>query len=89
MAKIRKIPMRKCLGCGESKPKKDLIRVVKNKENEIFLDTTGKKNGRGAYICFDKECLEKAIKSKAFNRSFEMEINDETYEELRKSIKQK
>ncbi|WP_036728786.1 RNase P modulator RnpM [Peptoniphilus mikwangii] len=87
MVKVKKIPMRKCIGCGENKPKKDLIRVVKNKENEIFLDKTGKKNGRGAYICFDMECLEKAIKTKALNRAFEVEINDETYNDLRESIK--
>ncbi len=84
--KIKKIPMRRCIGCGESKPKKELIRVVKNKENEVFLDKTGKANGRGAYICFNKECLEKAIKTKAINRAFEMEISDETIEELKESI---
>lgn len=78
--------MRRCIGCGESKPKKELIRVVKNKENEVFLDKTGKANGRGAYICFNKECLEKAIKTKAINRAFEMEISDETIEELKESI---
>ncbi len=88
MTKVRKMPMRKCLGCNESKPKKELIRVVKDKEGKIFLDTTGKQNGRGAYICFNEECLKKAIKSKAFNRAFEMEINDETYEKLKESIKQ-
>lgn len=88
MVKLKKTPMRKCLGCGESKPKKDLIRVVKNKEEGIFLDLSGRKNGRGAYVCFNKECLEKAIKNKALNRSFQMEISDDTYEELRKSIKQ-
>ncbi|MGO1579809.1 MAG: RNase P modulator RnpM [Peptoniphilaceae bacterium] len=88
MVKLKKIPMRKCLGCGESKPKKDLIRVVKNKEEGIFLDLSGRKNGRGAYVCFNEECLEKAIKNKALNRSFQMEISDDTYEELRKSIKQ-
>ncbi|RVU54175.1 RNase P modulator RnpM [Anaerosphaera multitolerans] len=88
MAKIKKVPMRKCIGCGTNKPKKDLIRIVKNKEGEIFLDKTGKKNGRGAYICFNEECLEKAIKSKALNRAFEMEIRDETYNELINSLKQ-
>ncbi|SHG94869.1 hypothetical protein SAMN02745245_00122 [Anaerosphaera aminiphila DSM 21120] len=88
MAKIKKVPMRKCIGCGNSKPKKELIRIVKNKDNEIFLDKTGKKNGRGAYICFNEECLEKAIKSKALNRAFEMEIKEETYNDLFNSLKQ-
>lgn len=78
--------MRTCVGCREAKPKQELIRVVKNKENEIFIDRTGKANGRGAYLCNDQCCLEKAIKSKALNRAFSMEINEQTYEELRKSI---
>ena len=79
--------MRKCLGCGENKPKSELIRVVKNKEGEVFLDVSGRKNGRGAYLCYDENCLDKAIKSKALNRAFEMEIDDETIEELKRSIK--
>lgn len=87
MVKIKKIPMRKCIGCGENKPKSSLIRIVKNKDDEIFLDKTGKKNGRGAYLCFDENCLEKAIKSKAINRAFEMEISNETINELKQSIK--
>lgn len=66
----KKIPMRKCLGCGEVKPKKELIRVVKNNQGEIFLDTTGKKNGRGAYICHSKDCFVKARKAKRFERAF-------------------
>lgn len=86
MAKIKKVPMRKCIGCNENKPKKELIRVVKNKDGEIFLDETGRKNGRGAYICFNNECLEKAIKSKALNRAFEMQIENTTYDDLRESI---
>lgn len=88
MAKIKKVPVRKCIGCGEGKPKKELIRVVKNKEGEIFIDKTGKKNGRGAYICFNEECLEKAMKTKALNRAFETEINSETYNDLFNSLKQ-
>jgi len=86
MSKIRKIPIRTCIGCREQKPKKDLIRVVKNNKNEIFLDKTGKANGRGAYICNDKNCLEKAVKSRALNRAFSTEISEETYEELKKSV---
>lgn len=86
MKKERKIPMRTCIGCREMKAKQELIRVVKNKENEIFIDRTGKANGRGAYLCNDKDCLEKAIKTRALNKAFSMEINEQTYEELRKSI---
>ena len=83
---MKKIPMRRCLGCFESKPKKELIRVVKNKEGEISLDKTGKKQGRGAYICCSEECLEKAIKSKAIEREFEMTLNEEIYALLRRDI---
>ena len=60
----KKIPMRQCIGCGEMKPKKEMIRVIKTAEDEIILDTTGRKNGRGAYICPESECLQKAIKWK-------------------------
>lgn len=83
---MKKIPMRRCLGCFESKPKKELIRIVKNKEGEISLDKTGKKQGRGAYICCSEECLEKAIKSKAIEREFEMNLNEEIYALLRRDI---
>lgn len=86
MVKTRKIPMRTCIGCKEQKPKNDLIRVVKNKEDEIFIDLTGKANGRGAYLCRSKDCLDKAIKSKALNRAFSTEIDKETYEKLKESI---
>ena len=86
MVKTRKIPMRTCIGCREQKPKKELIRVVRNKENQIFIDLTGKANGRGAYLCRSKDCLDKAIKSKALNRAFSTEIDKETYEKLKKSI---
>ena len=86
MTKVKKIPMRKCIGCGESKPKQELIRVVKDKDGNIFLDKTGRQNGRGAYICFNKECLEKAIKTKALNRAFQMEVTKETYDNLLDSI---
>ena len=84
---MKKIPQRTCIGCGEKKNKKDLIRVVKNKEGEISIDKTGKANGRGAYICDCMECLEKAIKSKRLEKSFEMKINDEIYEALRGVLK--
>ena len=86
MVKTRKIPMRTCIGCREQKPKKELIRVVRNKENQIFIDLTGQPNGRGAYLCRSKDCLDKAIKSKALNRAFSTEIDKETYEKLKESI---
>ena len=86
MTKVKKVPMRKCIGCGESKPKKELIRVVKDKDGNIFLDKTGRQNGRGAYICFNRECLEKAIKTKGLNRAFQMEVSQEAYDELRRSM---
>ncbi|MET3616519.1 putative RNA-binding protein YlxR (DUF448 family) [Peptoniphilus olsenii] len=86
MTKVRKIPMRSCIGCREQKAKKDLIRIVKNKDNEVFVDRTGKANGRGAYLCDDINCLDKAIKTKALNRSFSMDINENVYEELKKSM---
>lgn len=76
---IKKIPMRMCTGCKEMKPKKELIRVVKTAEGEIKLDVTGKLNGRGAYICKDKECLKKARKSDAFSRAFETKVSEDIY----------
>ena len=82
MKKIIKVPQRKCIACQDRDNKKELIRIVKNKEGEIFIDLTGKANGRGAYICKDCECLKKAIKSKALNRAFKMEVPDEVYEKL-------
>lgn len=71
--------MRMCLGCQEMKPKKELIRVVRNKENEISVDFTGKKAGRGAYICKNNECFQKARKAKRFERAFETLISAEVY----------
>lgn len=86
MAAVRKIPMRKCIGCGEQKNKKDLIRVLKNQEEEFVLDLTGKQNGRGAYICPSKGCFQKAVKGKGLERSFKMSIPKETYEMLEKEF---
>ena len=71
------------MGCNQKKDKKELIRIVKNKNNEISVDRTGKKEGRGAYICDDVNCLDKLIKSKRLERVFEMSISDEIYESLR------
>lgn len=80
--KAQKIPMRLCLGCNEMKPKKELMRVVKSSENEISLDFTGKKNGRGAYLCKDVKCFEKARKSKRLEKSFSCRIDESVYEEM-------
>lgn len=82
MQKTKKVPQRKCIACQERDSKKGLIRIVKNKEGQIFLDPIGKANGRGAYICKDSECLKKAIKTKALNRAFKVEVSDEVYEKL-------
>lgn len=82
--KARKIPMRMCTGCRERKPKKELLRVVRTPEGEVVIDRTGRKNGRGAYICMDgAACLEKAVKSKMLERSLETAIAHEVYERLR------
>lgn len=81
--KVKKIPLRKCIACGESKPKKELIRIVKNNQNEVNVDLTGKLNGRGAYICPTKECFELAYKTKKIARNLETEITDEIYNKLK------
>lgn len=82
----KKIPMRQCLGCREMKPKRELIRAVKSPEGEVSLDFKGKAPGRGAYICPDRECLRKAIKTNALNRAFSVEIPAEVYDELTKQM---
>ena len=84
----KKIPMRKCVGCQEMKEKKSLIRVVKTAEGDIILDDTGKKNGRGAYICKSIECLKKAKKTKALERSLGVSVSEQVYEELEKEMNQ-
>ena len=80
---MKKIPQRTCMGCNEKKDKKNLIRIVKNKDNEILVDKTGKLDGRGAYICNNVECLEKLKKSKRLNKIFETNISNEIYESIR------
>ncbi|MGN0278775.1 MAG: RNase P modulator RnpM [Lachnospiraceae bacterium] len=82
----KKISMRQCVGCGEMKNKKDMMRVLKSAEGPIVLDMTGKKNGRGAYLCMNKECLVKARKNRGLERSFKMSIPDEIYENLEKEF---
>ena len=86
MSSVKKIPMRKCVGCGEMKSKKEMMRVLKTSENEFLLDATGKKNGSGAYLCQSKECLEKAIKNKGLERSFKQAIPKEVYAILEKEM---
>lgn len=86
MAKERKIPMRMCLCCREMKPKKDLVRVVANKEGDISLDLTGKAPGRGAYLCRGRECVKKLGKSKALDRAFARAVPQEVYEALEKEL---
>lgn len=86
MMKQKKVPMRMCVGCGEMKPKKELVRIVKNKENEIFLDLTGKAAGRGAYVCRNVDCFEKLKKGRKLNRAFSGEIPCEVYDSLIKEL---
>ncbi len=84
--KQRKIPLRKCTGCMEMKNKKELIRVVKDKDDNMSIDFTGKKAGRGAYICPSQECLSKAIKNKGLERSFKCKVSNELYEQLKSEL---
>ena len=84
----KKIPMRQCVGCGEMKNKKDMMRVLKTADGSIVLDTTGRKNGRGAYLCMNRECLVKAVKNKGLERSFKMSIPQEIYENLEKEFEE-
>ena len=86
MSHVRNIPMRKCIGCQEMKSKKEMMRILKTTEDEIILDTTGRKNGRGAYLCFSKECFEKAVKNKGLERSLKMNIPQSVYESLKREI---
>ena len=85
-AKKKKIPQRRCVGCGETRDKKELIRVVRSPEGEILLDLTGKKSGRGAYICSDISCLKKARKSKRIEQNLETHISDEIYDALQEQL---
>ena len=83
---MKKIPQRSCVVCRTKKDKNELIRIVKNQTNEIIIDESGKKPGKGAYICDSIECLEKGIKTKALSRALELEIPNEIYEKLRERI---
>ena len=82
----KKVPMRQCVGCGEMKSKKELIRVIKTPEGEIVLDDTGRKNGRGAYICASMGCLKTAVKRKGLERSLKVSIPTEVYDSLEQEM---
>lgn len=86
MSTAKKVPLRQCIGCGESKNKKEMIRILKTPEGEFTLDATGRKNGRGAYLCPSVECFRKAVKGKGLERSFKMAIPKEVYEALEKEM---
>ena len=86
MAVKKKIPMRKCVGCGEMKPKKELMRILKTESGEFIVDAAGKKNGRGAYICRSLECFKSAVKSRGLERSFKQEIPQDVYDSLEKEM---
>ena len=84
----KKVPMRQCVGCGEMKSKKELLRVIKTPEGEIVLDATGRKNGRGAYICASMECLKTAQKKRGLERSLKVSIPEEVYESLEQEMRE-
>ena len=88
MARERKIPLRKCSGCGEMKPKNELVRVVRSPEGELSMDLTGRKAGRGAYVCHDLACLQKARKAKRLERSFACAIPEAIYDRLEEELMQ-
>ncbi len=83
----RRIPLRQCGGCGEMKPKSELVRVVRSPEGEISLDLTGRKNGRGSYICRSVDCFNMAVKRKSFERAFGQKLSDETVAAVEKELK--
>ena len=82
----KKIPMRQCVGCGQMKAKKEIVRVIKTTEEEIIIDATGRKNGRGAYLCANPDCLKQARKSKGLERSLKTAIPQEVYDQLEKEM---
>ncbi len=82
----KKVPLRQCIACRESKPKKELIRIVKTDDNDFVLDKTGRLNGRGCYICNNDDCLNKLFKNKALNKSFKTNISSEVYDRLREQF---
>ena len=85
---VKKIPLRQCIGCGEMKNKKEMIRVLRTAEGEIVLDATGKKNGRGAYLCPSMDCFRKAKTSRGLDRTFKMTVPAEVYDRLEKEMEE-
>ena len=85
-APVKKVPLRKCTGCQEMKSKKEMLRILRTAEGEIIVDTSGRKNGRGAYVCRCMDCFEKAVKSKGLERSFKQAIPTEVYDRLEKEM---
>lgn len=86
MSAARKIPMRQCVGCGEMKNKREMIRVLRTAENGIIMDATGRKNGRGAYLCGSPDCFRKAVKSRGLERALKAAIPEEVYADLEKEM---
>lgn len=82
----KRVPLRKCTGCQEMKSKKEMMRILRTSEGDIILDTTGRKNGRGAYVCCSMECFEKAVKNRGLEKSLKCKVPEETYESLKKEI---
>ncbi len=88
MVSTKKVPLRQCIGCGEMKSKKEMIRILKTETEGFVVDATGRKNGRGAYLCPSMECFQKAVKNKGLERSFKMAVPKEVYESLEKEMEQ-
>lgn len=88
MAQMKRVPLRKCTGCGEMKPKRELVRVVKSPEGEISLDTTGRKPGRGAYVCRNGDCLRAARKARRLERAFSCQIPAEVYDRMEEELQE-
>ena len=84
----KKVPLRQCIGCGQMKGKKEMMRILRTTEGEIVLDMTGKKNGRGAYLCPSSDCLAKAIRQKGLERSFKQAIPQDVYEMLEREMRE-
>ena len=88
MVSTKKVPLRQCIGCGEMKSKKEMVRILKTESGEIVLDVTGRKNGRGAYLCPSMDCFHKAVKGRGIERSFKMAVPKEVYAALEKEMEQ-
>lgn len=82
----KKVPLRQCIVCRESKPKKELIRIVRTGENDFAIDKTGKLNGRGSYICNSEDCINKLVKQRALNKAFKTNVSQEVYDKLKEQF---